>query len=300
MKLVEALDIFLGEYDNPATRRTYEIVLSRFLEWVGNRQPSQVEGIDLVRYLQSLKPSMAEATLEKHKKTLKTFFLWMSRLKLVDKEIVTSIRQHRVINKVRKEKAMTDDELLTLLDYLKWFPRNYAIVQFLAKTGCRAGGVSKLQIKHLDLENQLAEVTEKGDKTREVMYDEEAALAINKWLIQRPATDNQYVFVTDKGGQMSSASISQMIRRACHKVGIRSLGPHSLRHRIGFKFAEEKLAPTITQSYLGHSNVETTLKHYYPDGWKHAADTIRVLISTSNEKTTHQRIIDLHKKSSNA
>lgn len=300
MKLNEALEIFLGDYHNPSTRRTYEVVLARFVDWIGNREPSEVEGIDLIRYLQSIQPTMAEATLEKHKKTLKTFLLWMARLKLLDKEITSAIKQRRIVNKVRKEKAMRDEELLTLLNYLQWFPRNYAIVQFLCKTGCRAGGVSKLQIEHLDLDNHRATVTEKGDKTREVMYDEEAALAINKWLIQRPTVDNRYVFVTDEGGQMSPATISQMIRRACRRVGIREQGAHSLRHRIAFKFAEEGLAPTITQAYLGHSDVQTTLRNYYPDGWEHAEKMILKIISTSNEETTHQQIINLHKKSSNA
>ena len=298
MKLPEALTLFLDEYDNENTRRVYHDCLKPLLKWLGEREANEVEGQDLVRYVQRLKTSgRADTTIQKHIKTIKTFFLWLERLNLISPpNPVRAVRQSRVVRKVRKDKAMRDDELSQVLDFLKWKPRDYAMVLFLATTGCRAGGVANLKIEDLDLERMRAIVTEKGDKSRPVMYDAATATALRKWLLQRQPTDHTFVF-TWGSKALSSDAISQIVRRACIKVGVRSLGSHSLRHRIGHKFAEEGIAPTITQVYLGHSDVKTTLDSYYPDDWTHVEDTLRHLIQTpQGGESANQKIVDLHKK----
>jgi integrase/recombinase XerC len=300
MKLIEALEIFLNEYDNPATRETYAAILRRFLNWLGGKEPSEVEELDLVRYVQKLKTTnLAETTVEKHKKTLKTFFYWLERVALIEgRNPVKAVKQRRLVKKVRKDKAMTDEELAKLIDYLKWHPRNHALILFLAQTGCRAGGVSTLRIEDLDLENCRATVTEKGDRTRKVMYNDDCATAIRTWLLKRKPTANDFVFTNKNGSQLTTDMISQTIRRACLTVGIRSLGAHSLRHRMGHKLAEAKFPPPVAASYLGHTSVETTMANYYPNDWENAADALRELIQTPNATQTHTRILNIHRKSS--
>lgn len=297
MKLFEALELFLGEKDNPSTRETYGHILSRFLNWLGDKQPAEVESADILRYLQKVKPRLAEATLEKYKKTIRTFFYWLESIGEIEgRNPVKAVKQKRISNKVRKDKAIHEDELEKLLDFLQWHTRNYAIALFLAQTGCRAGGVSNLKIEDLHLEECYAWVTEKGDKTREVPFNNDCATAIRQWLIKRLPTDNTYVFTTDKGTQMSSAIISQTIRRACIKVGIRSLGTHAFRHRVGHRFAEAGVAPTIAASVLGHSDPTITLNNYYPDSWHSAEAQIRNLIQTPNNSQTKAVIHTIHPK----
>lgn len=298
MKLNDVIEIFIGEYDSPATQRTYRDCVGRFVEWIGNRAPSEIEKVDLVRYFQHLKPTMAEATLEKHKKSLRRFFNWMCGMDFIEgANPMSVVKQQRIVKKVRKDKAMTDEELAKLLDLVKWYPRNYAMVLFLAQTGCRAGGISNLRIDNLDLENCMAEVFEKGDRTRKVAFNADVVAALRQWLIKRPRTDNDYVFVTDSGKKMSPANIGQTIRRACLKAGLRSLGPHSLRHRMGHLLAEAKVPPPVAASYLGHSSFKTTMENYYPRDWENSSDLIRELIQTPSGKQTQETIVSIHRKS---
>lgn len=299
MLLKEAVTLFLDDYQNLATRRAYSDALTPLLGWLGNdRTAAEVEASDLIRYTQKLRESnRADTTIVKHIKTIKTFFLWLERLGLVSPpNPVRAIRQKRIVHKIRKDKAMHDDELTRVLDYVKWKPRQHALILFLATTGCRAGGAAGLKIEDLDLEAHRAMVTEKGDKTRPVLFDEATANALRLWLIKREPCEHSYVF-TWQGKKITSAAVGQIVRRACLRVGVRSLGSHSLRHRIGHKFAEEKVAPTMAQVYLGHTDVTITLQAYYPDDWSSIEDALRQIIQTpGSEDSVRQKIVEIHKK----
>lgn len=63
--------------------------------------------------------------------------------------------------------------------------RDRAILAFLLDTGCRAGGVVALKIADVDLVEKRAFVTEKGDKTRVVIFTSFTADCLRAWLEER-------------------------------------------------------------------------------------------------------------------
>lgn len=300
-----ALDIWLKEFDNLDTRRTNKYMLQPLLVYLGDKDVLEVEPLDLKKYQQNRldKSERAPTTRNKHIKAIKAFFNYLVKeLRVIPPPSPASALRTRKVHidqRKRKQKAMTDDELEKLLDFVKWNERNHAIVLFLATTGARAGGAATLTLENLDLENLRAIVLEKGSKTRQVMYDERTAHALRLWLIRRPPAEHSFVFTygTHPSKPLSVPAIGDIISRACKKVGLRRLGPHSLRHRIGHKFADEGVPPPITQSYLGHSNVQTTLEYYYPDDWKSMEAALRQLIQTPQSGGIHARIVELKKSS---
>jgi integrase/recombinase XerC len=285
MKLKDAVTLFLGEYQKPSTRRTYHDVLIPMCENIGAGRPVEnIQTVDLIAYSQDIRErGYREATVQKHFRTIKIFFNWLVRLGEIPASPARAIRQKRLSGRVTREKAMTDTELSRILDFAKWHPRNYALILFLADTGCRAGGASSLMLKNLDLEKMTAVVTEKGDKTRNVAFGQQCAQAIRAWLLKRPKSAGEYVFSPRKE-PLSPDSISQVVRRACLKTGVRSLGSHSLRHRKGHQFADAKVAPSIAATALGHSDVVITLTHYYPADWESAEKELRKLSTNTEDK----------------
>lgn len=278
MMLRAAANLFLGQYDNPGTRRAYRDILRPLVAYLGPDRPiDRLQPVDVVEYQQSLRQKgYADATVRKHTKGIKTFFNFLVRHELIDVSPARTIQARKLPTYISRDKAMTDDELERILDFVKWKPRDHALIRFLADTGCRAGGASKLRVQDLDLPNYRAVVIEKGSKTRPVAYGEACAQAIRIWLLQRPAEAGDFVF-SSTDTPIKPDNISLIVRRACLEVGVRSLGSHSLRHRKGHQLADAKVAPSIAATALGHSDPTITLQHYYPADWESAEKELRKL-----------------------
>ncbi len=278
LTLGDALVLFLQEHPNPNTQHAYKGVLKRLIyeSLSPDRDVDSVQPVELIQHVQKLhKSHLAEATVQKHIKTIKTFFLWLTRIGLLSQNPAQMLRQKRVSRFIEKDKAMTDEELEIVLSVLRFKPRQYALALFLADTGCRAGGAAGLKIQDLDLENCRAQVTEKGNKKRPVFFGPETQHALAAWLLRRDV-DHPYVFGT-KEGKVTATTISRIIRRACLKAGIRSRGSHSLRHRKGHQMADAGVPVTVAATALGHTDPIITMNFYYPADFQRAEAALREL-----------------------
>lgn len=291
MIVSKAIDLFLSE-QRTTTRESYKPVFKRFKTFFGPQHPVEtftpVEMLGYMTYLEALRVKgkpYAAATLLKHVKTLKVFFNRLVALEVIEKSPARVLKQKKLPVYVKRDKAMSDEELARLLDYVKYKERDYALLLFLADTGCRISGASGLTIDDLQLEQREAWVTEKGEKRRLVKYGDLCAMAIIKWLLKRPRSAGQYVFSRARTPFLAD-NISQMIRRTCKKIGIRTLSGHSLRHRKGHQLADQKVAPSIAATALGHSDPTITLRHYYPADWESAARELEKLATTESLRPT--------------
>lgn len=286
MELKKAIELFLSE-QRPTTRESYKSVLKRLCVTLGPaRLVEEVKPADLVAYMQIIEGhNYAAATKLKHVKTIKCFFNRLVRLEELEKSPARVLKQKRLPTYVKRDKAMTDEELARLLDFVKYKERDYAALLFLADTGCRISGAAGLTIGDLDLEKRSAWVEEKGDKRRQVAYGDLCAKAIIKWLLRRPKSAGQFVFSRSQTAWKAD-NISQMIRRICKKIGIRVLSGHSLRHRKGHQLADQRTAPSIAATALGHSDPTITLQHYYPADWESAERELQKLVATEELRPT--------------
>lgn len=280
MTLQEALAFFLQVDRSDTTNDSYGHVLRHFVAAVGSQRPIELirpEDIDAyIRTLRerrdtyathptrpTLKRPLAPATIYKNVKMIKVFFNWCEQRGYIAEAPTRLIVNRRPNHPLGQGKAATDEEVEVLLAASRFKPRDRAIVLLLAQSGCRAGELAKLRIQDLELETNTAFVDGKGGKRRRIYFNEETSQAIEKWLTKRPKADHDYVFLGVYHRQpMTSPAVSQMIRRLCEEAEIRSLGPHSLRHRVGLKFARARVAPRVTQHYLGHTSLLITLGYY--------------------------------------
>jgi integrase/recombinase XerD len=280
MKLVTAVTLFLNEYRNTETQTAYASAVLPLMAYLGEDMPiADIKPLNLVSYHQMLQAKpYAPATRRKHVKGIKTFFNFLIRVELLDRSPARAIKTQRIASYISRDKAMTDDELRLVLDCVRWKPRDHALITFLADTGCRAGGAAGLRLKDLDLDNLRATVIEKGEKSRFVAYGDDCAKSITRWLRTRleKGQHGEYVF-SRRGEQLTADTVSQILRRACIRAGVRSLGSHSLRHRKGHQLADARVAPSIAATALGHSDPVITLQHYYPADWATAEMELRKL-----------------------
>lgn len=284
MQLSAAIDLFIGQYDNPATQKAFRHSLIRMRDWLGpSRHVSDIEPSLVLEYFQKvvMQGGYAAATVQKHVKAIKTFFNWAVRVELVVRSPAAVIKGKKLPRAVDRSKAMSDDELSRLIEAVRFKPRDFALILFLADTGCRRGGAAGLRMEDVDWKERTATVTEKGDKSRKVVFGEDCYAALVKWLAYRNSRRrivDVYLFSFD-GKPIRPEAISLVIRRAARAAGVRVLSSHSLRHRKGHMLADARVAPSIAATALGHSDPMITLTYYYPADWASARQALEGLVT---------------------
>jgi type 1 fimbriae regulatory protein FimE len=74
--------------------------------------------------------------------------------------------------------------------------------------------------------------------------------------------DGAYVFMTERGGPLTTSTVRKLIARAGVVAGFTfAVHPHMLRHATGFKLANDGQDTRAIQHYLGHANIQNTVQY---------------------------------------
>jgi len=79
---------------------------------------------------------------------------------------------------------------------------------------------------------------------------------------QRESVKSPFVFVSERGAPLKAPGFSRMVERAGRsaKLGIKAHA-HMLRHRCGYKLANDGHDTRALQAYLGHRNIQNTTRY---------------------------------------
>jgi integrase len=80
--------------------------------------------------------------------------------------------------------------------------------------------------------------------------------------LQRDYPASPYVFTTERRGPLTDSAVRKIVARAGEeaKLGF-PVHPHMLRHACGFKLANEGHDTRAIQHYLGHRNIQHTVRY---------------------------------------
>jgi site-specific recombinase XerD len=67
-----------------------------------------------------------------------------------------------------------------------------------------------------------------------------------------------HLFVSERGGPMTSSNVRKMLTRAGEGLGM-PIHPHMLRHGCGFKLANQGIDTRSIQAFMGHSSIASTV-----------------------------------------
>lgn len=89
--------------------------------------------------------------------------------------------------------------------------------------------------------------------------------------LRRAYADSPYLFVTERKGPLTTSTVRKIVARAgvASKIGF-PVHPHMLRHSTGYKLANEGHDTRAIQHYLGHKNIQHTVRYteLSPDRFK--------------------------------
>jgi integrase/recombinase XerD len=147
--------------------------------------------------------------------------------------------------------------------------RDFAILTTLLSLGLRAGEVASLTLDDIDW--RAAEVVVhngKGRRDERLPLPADVGAAIAAYLRwARPQTSVRQVFLTAIAPvqRLSSSAVSAVVRRACRRAGVASIGPHRLRHALACELVSAGAPLTEIGQVLRHRGLDTTVVYARAD-----------------------------------
>ena len=80
--------------------------------------------------------------------------------------------------------------------------------------------------------------------------------------LRHRSPDTPYVFVSERGGPLTARAVRHIVLRAGQVAGLAfPIHPHMLRHACGFYLANKGIDTRAIQHYLGHCNIQHTVRY---------------------------------------
>ncbi|MEM4638218.1 MAG: tyrosine-type recombinase/integrase [Candidatus Woesearchaeota archaeon] len=131
------------------------------------------------------------------------------------------------------------------------------IIEMLYSTGMRLSELINVKWHDIDFKRNLINIKNgKGGKDRIVMLSKK----LKKSLFSFTRDREGYVFISQKGGKYSPATIQKIVQGAAKKAGIKKkVTPHTLRHSFATHLLDKGTDIRYIKDLLGHSDISTTL-----------------------------------------
>ena len=148
--------------------------------------------------------------------------------------------------------------------------RDYAILMLFLGTGIRVSECVGINMTDLDLSNNAVLITRKGGNQVILYYPDEVKDALQEYLQERkqvdPADkkDQNALFLSLQRKRISPRAVQLMVKKYC-SIAVplkKRMSPHKLRSTYATRLYHETEDIYLVADALGHSDVNTTRKHY--------------------------------------
>lgn len=143
--------------------------------------------------------------------------------------------------------------------------RDRALFMLMLRCGLRVEEVANLSLDAIDYQyNQIMVRGGKGAKDRTTYISNDAANALAAYLLIRPPTREQKIFLVEKGvykgKPISVRGIQKRVEYYSKKSGV-SISCHQLRHTMATQLLNAGADVVTIQELLGHSQIELTMRY---------------------------------------
>jgi type 1 fimbriae regulatory protein FimB/type 1 fimbriae regulatory protein FimE len=152
--------------------------------------------------------------------------------------------------------------------------RDATMVLVAYRHGLRAAELVRLQWDNVDFEQGKLHVNRAKNGSPSVHPLARVELRALRRL-KRESPESPFVFVSERGSPFTTAGFRKMVARMGVAAGLKfAVHPHMLRHACGYKLANDGVDTRTLQHYLGHKNIQHTVRytelspHKFKGFWK--------------------------------
>ena len=203
-------------------------------------------------------------------------FMAKAHLKLVAPDIEKrTVGPRRLPNSAyRTREHLTEAEVERLLAAAKtnrYGHRDATMILTAFRHGLRAAELVDLRWEQVEFETARLHVNrrKKGTPATHPVGGRELR-ALRR--LKRETKASPFVFVSERGAPFTVAGFQKLVARAGETAGFAfKVHPHMLRHACGFALANAGHDTRSLQAYLGHRNIQHTVRYteLSPDRFKH-------------------------------
>ena len=168
-------------------------------------------------------------------------------------------------NEVRSREYLTEQEVELLINAARKTgrhgQRDATLILLTYRHGLRVSELVSLRWDQIDLKQGLLHVNrvKNGSPSSHPVRGPEIR-SLRR--LKRDYPESPYVFVTERKGPLTTSTVRKLITRAGEKAEIDfPVHPHMLRHACGFKLANDGQDTRALQHYLGHKNIQHTVRY---------------------------------------
>ncbi|MED1443040.1 tyrosine-type recombinase/integrase [Aeribacillus composti] len=253
-----------GKSDN--TIRTYLQRVEKFLNWLNERygetDPAAITTLDVKKYQEHLTKEKSPATVSQYMFAIRKYCEFLNEKGYLQKDVSKEV-------KVKKHRKTTAPKVLDRNEFNRFRrevekgnnPLHIAIIETLIATGMRVNELTSLTLDDIQLSERKGTVKirdGKGNVSRTIPLNNDARKALLNYLVQRKETENNQLFVGQRGS-MTDDGIRKLINRYANKAGIsKKVTPHMFRHQLATELIRNKKKDLVlVKDILGHANINT-------------------------------------------
>lgn len=262
------------------TCHTRYLYLKQFFSWLegGINQLEQITPKNILEYQEKLHQqknvrtgeNLVKETIYNHLRNVQQYFGYALDLGKIKTNPASSFKFYS--SKEQAQRIIFTQSQIQELYKATENQQERIILHIAYGCGLRVGELVKLNKKDLKLqENRLIVESGKNNKRRIVPITKQIVKELKTFLEERAKnpeeTSTKAVFLNIEGRRMQMWSFTLILKRLLNKTSfgkqfttseLNKIGMHTLRHSIATHLLENGMKLEQVQTFLGHSNVETT------------------------------------------
>jgi len=264
------LETLEKEYGNSLeTVKSYGYNLSVYLEFINFKN---INGLKItkeqirsyLKYLDDLK--YKNSTIAANLSTLRSFYAYLVNANIIESNPFKRISNPKIEKKLPN--FLNEVEIEDLLEYYTYdnalSVRNRLMLELLYATGIRVSELVNIELKNIDMNEQVIKVLGKGNKERIVFFGDYAKELLNvyinkfrKELLMNNETN--YLFLNNRGNKISVRSVEMILKKAIDHMAVKNkVTPHTIRHTFATHLLNNGADIKSVQELLGHESLSTT------------------------------------------
>lgn len=249
---------------------------------------SQLNAQDIEEYLDYLKYYVKngheytndERAIKRKLSALRSMYNYFHKKRIIDENPVLQVDMPKLHKKqiIRLDNDEVDD-LLNVVEsgdrltkkqaecHDKLKVRDMAILTILLGTGMRVSECVGINLEDVDYINDRIKIVRKGGYESFVYYGEEVRQALLDYMEERDEIDaleghKNALFLSSQRRRITVRSVELLVKKYASTVTGKHITPHKLRSTYGTNLYKETGDIYLVADVLGHSDVNTTRKHY--------------------------------------
>lgn len=265
------------QYIEPKAEKTVSSYQSDLIDYTNFLKEKEISSFkevtiqEINEYLQSLGMKYSIATVQRRAVSIRQFHKYLLQMNILSFDPTQYLN---IKNKGTKlPNIMSKQSIELLFSYPLAKDSDYmdqTILYILYHSGLRVSELCNLTFSQIHFDERWLRIVGKGSKERYVPISKESIVHLKKYIHSiRPLWDynkSEYVFINEKGNNLSRQYIHSMIKYRCNHQGIEeNISAHSLRHRFATSFLETGVDLRYIQELLGHADISTTQIYTHVD-----------------------------------